>query len=177
MVGAGTAIADRPSLTVRDVALVPAHPPMRVLLDARGRVPAIGPLFDTELAPTLVVTTNDAAPGAIDAWRAAGAKVEVVAPAAGGDGVDLDETLALLGREGVLQVLVEGGGTLLGACSPGDTRSDSSCTSRRSRSVRAGTPALAFPGPDTIGDAASLRARVGAPARPRRAHSTTRSRR
>ena len=40
--------------------------PLRVLLDATGRVPADGPLFDPDLAPTLVVTT-DAAPDAAHA--------------------------------------------------------------------------------------------------------------
>jgi diaminohydroxyphosphoribosylaminopyrimidine deaminase/5-amino-6-(5-phosphoribosylamino)uracil reductase len=153
MVGSGTALADRPSLTVRDVALVPAHPPTRVLLDARGRVPALGPLFDTELAPTLVVTSNESARGAIDAWRSAGAKVEVVAPAAGGDGVNLDETLALLGREGVLQVLVEGGGSLLGGLLAGDFAQRLVVYVAPLALGSRGTPTLAFAGPDTIRDA------------------------
>ncbi len=115
VVGAGTAIADRPALTVRGVAPAPERPPVRVLLDARGRVGADGPLFEQELGPTLVITTSAAAPGVVDAWRAAGAKVEVIAPAADGNGVDLGEAFALLGREGALQVLVEGGGTVLGS--------------------------------------------------------------
>jgi diaminohydroxyphosphoribosylaminopyrimidine deaminase/5-amino-6-(5-phosphoribosylamino)uracil reductase len=90
---------------------------LRVLLDARGRVPATGPLFDTDLAPTLVLTTTAAPPDAIDAWTHAGAKVEVVAPGADGTGVDLDAVFALLGggREGFVQAMIEGGGTLLGA--------------------------------------------------------------
>jgi diaminohydroxyphosphoribosylaminopyrimidine deaminase / 5-amino-6-(5-phosphoribosylamino)uracil reductase len=113
VVGAGTALADRPRLTPRDVIPSPEHPPLRVLLDGRGRVPATGPLFDTDLAPTLVITTDAADSGAVDAWRAAGAKVEVVAPAAGG--VDLDAALALLGNYEVLQALVEGGATVHGA--------------------------------------------------------------
>jgi len=112
VVGAGTAIADRPKLTVRDVAEMPDRQPLRVLLDARGRVPATGPLFDTALAPTLVITTADALPEAVDAWRSAGAKVEAVAAAEHGAGVDLDDVLTLLGREGVLQVLVEGGSSI-----------------------------------------------------------------
>jgi diaminohydroxyphosphoribosylaminopyrimidine deaminase/5-amino-6-(5-phosphoribosylamino)uracil reductase len=112
IVGAGTAIADRPKLTVRDVEQMPVRQPLRVLLDARGRVPATGPLFDTALAPTLVITTADAAPETVDAWRSAGAKVETVAPAATGTGVDLGEVLTLLGRDGVLQVLVEGGSSV-----------------------------------------------------------------
>ena len=90
VVGAGTALADRPRLTARD-----AEDPRRAPAAARrcstrsGRVPAEGPLFDTELAPTLVVTT-DAAPDAVaSAWQAAGAKVRRVPPAASGVGVDL----------------------------------------------------------------------------------------
>lgn len=114
VVGAGTALADRPMLTVRDVEELPARPPLRVVLDARGRVPAEGPLFDTAAAATLVITTEAAPPGVVDGWRAAGAKVEMIAPAPGG-GVDLAEALALLGREGVLQAMCEGGPTLTGA--------------------------------------------------------------
>ncbi len=110
MVGAGTALADRPRLTVRD-APAPEPPPVRVLVDARGRVPADGDLFEVEEAPTLVITTEDAAPGALDAWRAAGAKVAVV-PSSGA-GVDLRAALERLGGEGVVQLLVEGGPTLL----------------------------------------------------------------
>ena len=115
VVGAGTAIADRPALTVRGVADVPRVPPTRVVLDAHGRVPADGPLFDPAGGPTLVITTDAAPTEAVDAWTAAGAKVETVPPAAGGRGVDLDAALTLLGggREGFVQVLVEGGGTLL----------------------------------------------------------------
>jgi diaminohydroxyphosphoribosylaminopyrimidine deaminase/5-amino-6-(5-phosphoribosylamino)uracil reductase len=111
VVGAGTALADRPTLTARDCDPVPGHQPVRVVLDARGRVPATGPLFDSDIAPTLVVTTAAAAPDAVDAWRAAGAKVEVVAPAPGG-GVELCATLELLGGEGVLGALFEGGATV-----------------------------------------------------------------
>ena len=115
VVGAGTALADRPALTVRGVSDPPARAPMRVLLDGRGRVDTDGPLFDPALGPTLVITTDRARAGAVDAWRAAGAKVEVVVPGADGRGVDLDAAFAVLGREGVLQALVEGGGTLLGS--------------------------------------------------------------
>jgi diaminohydroxyphosphoribosylaminopyrimidine deaminase/5-amino-6-(5-phosphoribosylamino)uracil reductase len=84
-----------------------------VLLDARGRVPPTGPLFDPALAPTLVVTTDAAPSATVDGWRAAGAKVETVPPAPGG--LDLGATLDLLGRRDVLQAMVEGGPTLHGA--------------------------------------------------------------
>jgi diaminohydroxyphosphoribosylaminopyrimidine deaminase/5-amino-6-(5-phosphoribosylamino)uracil reductase len=113
VVGAGTALADRPSLTVRDVDVPVEHPPLRVLLDARGRVPAGGPLFDVDLAPTLVITTEAAPAAAVDGWRAAGAKVELVPPSPGG--VDLAASLTVLGSHGVLQAMVEGGATVHGA--------------------------------------------------------------
>lgn len=113
VVGAGTALADHPSLTARDVDPPVDRQPLRVLLDGRGRVPATGALFDPALAPTLVITTDAAPAGMVDAWRATGAKVEAV-PAAPG-GVDLTATLDLLGRLEVLQAMVEGGPTLHGA--------------------------------------------------------------
>ncbi len=118
MVGAGTALADRPRLTVRDLADPanrPPQPPLRVVLDGRGRVPADGPLFDTSQAPTLVVTTPVASDAAHQAWLAAGAKVLTVPPSKGRTGVDLDATLETLAGLGVLQVLVEGGAELTGA--------------------------------------------------------------
>ena len=101
------------------------------------------------MSPTLVVTTERAPSTAVDAWSAAGAKVAVVAAAEGG-GVDLHETIALLGREGALQVLVEGGGALLGAVLAG----------RHAQRLVAyiapvllgdrGRPGYALAGPDTL---------------------------
>ena len=155
VVGSGTALADRPALTVRGVDPAPEPAPLRVVLDARGRVPAVGPLFDTALAPTLVVTTEQVPAAAVDAWSAAGAKVATVAPAPAG--VDLGETVALLGREGALQVLVEGGGTLVGALL---------VEGRAQRLVTYIAPVIlgergrtgyALPGPDTLADATRYR--------------------
>ena len=144
---------------MRDVELMPHRAPLRVLLDARGRVPAEGPLFDTALAPTLVVTTEQARPGAVDAWRAAGAKVETVAPAPVGSGVDLDAAFTLLGRHGVLQALVEGGATLLGALVDGGHAQRLVAYVAPTLLGTDGVPAFAFPGPASIERRAALRAR------------------
>jgi diaminohydroxyphosphoribosylaminopyrimidine deaminase / 5-amino-6-(5-phosphoribosylamino)uracil reductase len=114
LVGSGTALADDPALTARDTAEPHGPPPLRVLVDGRGRVSATGALFDPSLAPTMVVTTERAPARVRGAWVASGAAVEVVAAGEGG-GVDLHELLRLLARAGVLQVLVEGGPTLHGA--------------------------------------------------------------
>jgi diaminohydroxyphosphoribosylaminopyrimidine deaminase/5-amino-6-(5-phosphoribosylamino)uracil reductase len=153
VVGAGTALADQPRLTVRAVQAPPDHPPLRVVLDAHGRVPATGPLFEVDDAPTLVVTSSEAPAAGVDAWRAAGAKVEIVGQAGDGRGVDLDETFTLLGREGVLQVLVEGGGTLLGrVLDEGHAQRLVVYVSPLTLGTR-GTPAFAHRGPDRMDDA------------------------
>jgi diaminohydroxyphosphoribosylaminopyrimidine deaminase/5-amino-6-(5-phosphoribosylamino)uracil reductase len=150
VIGSGTALADAPALTVRGVAVPPARPPLRVLLDARGRVSPTGPLFDAALAPTLVVTTDAAAPGAVDAWRAAGAKVEVVGTGASGTGVDLDAVFALLGREGVLQAMIEGGGALLGAVVGGGHAQQLVAYVAPTLLGTGGVPAFAFAGAPTL---------------------------
>jgi diaminohydroxyphosphoribosylaminopyrimidine deaminase / 5-amino-6-(5-phosphoribosylamino)uracil reductase len=121
-VGAGTALADDPRLTVRLPGFA-GRQPLRVLVDAAGRVGAGGHLFDGE-APTLVATTGAAPAAAVEAWKAAGAEVLVCEPATGtvgggsggalgappvGQGVDLAHLVRALGERGVLELLVEGG--------------------------------------------------------------------
>jgi diaminohydroxyphosphoribosylaminopyrimidine deaminase/5-amino-6-(5-phosphoribosylamino)uracil reductase len=107
--GAGTAIADDPALTVRDPDYR-GRPVLRVLVDAAGRVPATGNLFDDE-APTLVATTEAAPTAAVDAWRSAGAEV-VSFPADEAGGVVLADLWADLGKRDVASLLLEGGPTL-----------------------------------------------------------------
>jgi diaminohydroxyphosphoribosylaminopyrimidine deaminase/5-amino-6-(5-phosphoribosylamino)uracil reductase len=123
-VGAGTALADDPRLTARlhrptgappwgspDPSGYLARQPLRVLVDAAGRVGAGGHLFDGA-APTLVATTPAAPAAAVEAWKAAGAEVLVCPDApvgSGGRGVDLAALAAALATRGVLELLVEGG--------------------------------------------------------------------
>jgi len=108
VIGAGTALADDPELTVR----APGYrgrPVQRVLVDARGAVPAGGRLF-SEDAPTLVATTEAASPGRRNEWAEAGA--DVVVFDAEGARVPLRSLLAHLGKREFQSVLLEGGPTL-----------------------------------------------------------------
>jgi diaminohydroxyphosphoribosylaminopyrimidine deaminase/5-amino-6-(5-phosphoribosylamino)uracil reductase len=126
-----------------------------VLLDARGRVPATGPLFDPTLAPTLVVTTDAAPVSAHEAWRAAGAKVEVVAD--DGGRVDLEAALGLLGSHGVLQAMVEGGAELHGALLARGLVDRLVVYVGATLLGTGGRPALDWPGPASIEGAPRLR--------------------
>jgi diaminohydroxyphosphoribosylaminopyrimidine deaminase/5-amino-6-(5-phosphoribosylamino)uracil reductase len=153
VIGAGTALADRPRLTVRDVPEPPERQPLRVLLDAHGRVPAQGPLFDPGLAPTVVVTTEQADRAAIGRWRGAGAEVAFVPPAAGGRGIDLAAALELLGQRGVLQALVEGGAAIHGALVAAGLADRLVLYVGGCLLGERGRAFAAWPGPDTIADA------------------------
>ncbi len=99
VVGAGTAVADDPRLTVRACA---GPNPVRVVLDPRGRVPADRGVFTDGAAPTLWVVgagRADARPG-----------VEVLRLPAAAGGFDPVHLLDALAARGLGRVLVEGGG-------------------------------------------------------------------
>jgi diaminohydroxyphosphoribosylaminopyrimidine deaminase/5-amino-6-(5-phosphoribosylamino)uracil reductase len=110
VVGAGTAVADDPALTVRDERFVGARLPIRVVVDASGRVTPTGRLFDGT-APTLVATTERADGELIRRWRNAGAEVLVFDQDQEG-GVSVAQLLGELGKRDAQSVLLEGGPTL-----------------------------------------------------------------
>ncbi|HVM10918.1 MAG TPA: bifunctional diaminohydroxyphosphoribosylaminopyrimidine deaminase/5-amino-6-(5-phosphoribosylamino)uracil reductase RibD, partial [Actinomycetota bacterium] len=110
LVGAGTALRDDPSLTVRDPGYT-GDPKLRVVVDGRGIVPPSHRLFRDGAAPTLVATTEGAPGERRDAWRAAGAEVLVLDDAGSGL-IPLDALLSELGKRDVQHVLLEGGPTL-----------------------------------------------------------------
>jgi diaminohydroxyphosphoribosylaminopyrimidine deaminase/5-amino-6-(5-phosphoribosylamino)uracil reductase len=157
VVGAGTALADRPTLTFRNLefeeGLTPPQP-LRVVIDAAGRVPATGPLFDPALAPTLVITTPTADPDARRAWKEVGAEVEDVA---GGSAVDLEAALELLGRRGILQVMVEGGATLHGSLLRAGLVNRIVVYTGGAILGAEGFPLFAGPGPATVSEASRWR--------------------
>jgi len=123
LVGVGTALADDPLLTAR-----PPGPrtAMRVVLDSHARLPLDSQLVRTAREGRVLVATTEEAPSARRSSLAAeGVEVLVLpnttragAPERGGpDGgrVDLQALLQALGARRMTNVLVEGGGGLLGA--------------------------------------------------------------
>jgi len=113
VVGTKTAQYDHPQLTVRSTSNLPPKPPLRVVLDRKGVLKLSDPLFDQSLAPTLVITTAAASTEAREAWQRAGIEF-LVAPETE-EGIDINALMETLGKKGILQVLVEGGATLLGS--------------------------------------------------------------
>jgi diaminohydroxyphosphoribosylaminopyrimidine deaminase / 5-amino-6-(5-phosphoribosylamino)uracil reductase len=109
VVGANTVLADDPALTVRDHSYSAARPPLRVIVDANGRVPPSARVFD-DAAPTLVATTETAPRDRLAEWARAGADVAVLGADRGL--VSLAELVEALGKHDVQGMLVEGGAAL-----------------------------------------------------------------
>jgi diaminohydroxyphosphoribosylaminopyrimidine deaminase/5-amino-6-(5-phosphoribosylamino)uracil reductase len=112
LVGSGTALADDPELTARRDGRV-VHRPVRVLVDARLRVPADARLHRGGEGRSWVLCGSTAAAARRRALAAAGARVLEV-PLRGRH-VDLRRALRRLAREGLTEILVEGGGELAAA--------------------------------------------------------------
>jgi diaminohydroxyphosphoribosylaminopyrimidine deaminase / 5-amino-6-(5-phosphoribosylamino)uracil reductase len=110
VVGAGTAIADDPSLTARGKWAGAASAPLRVIVDSTGRVPPDLHVFD-DVAPTLVATTDRAPERRLRAWADTGADVAVLDRDAD-DRVALAALVDALGKRDVQGLLIEGGATL-----------------------------------------------------------------
>src|SRR5262249_7269735 len=109
--GIGTVLADDPRLTAR-----PPGPrtALRVVLDSRGRLPATSLLARTAKdTPTLVVPAGDLPAARAEELRATGCDL-LALPAAQGR-PDVAALLDELGRRRITNVLVEGGGEVLGS--------------------------------------------------------------
>lgn len=115
-VGIGTALADDPRLTVRDVAVLPSgRAPVRIVFDSRLRLPLNSRLAQTAReVPTWVLAGGDAPEDAEQALVDAGCSVVRVPNSAEGR-VDVAAALRLLGAQGVVSMLVEGGAELAGS--------------------------------------------------------------
>lgn len=111
LVGSSTIIIDDAQLTARPDEVEAEHQPLRIVVDTRGRTPPMARVF-TGPARTLVATSETAPQQWLAAIKAAGA--EVLQLPLYDDRVDLKLLLEDLGRRGVITLLVEGGGMILG---------------------------------------------------------------
>lgn len=118
LTGIGTVLADDPQLTVRLPAEArrpgPPHQPLRVVVDSRGRIPATARLLQDEYAARTIIATTEETATCLR-QTLAGTPAEVLPLPAQGGRVDLAALMQELGRRGVLNVLVEAGGTLVAA--------------------------------------------------------------
>ena len=114
MVGVNTVLADDPQLTARELEGGPLQrQPLRVVLDSQCRTPPDARLL-REPGTTIIATSHEAPALLVARLEAAGAEVYQVP--AGRDGrVDLPSLLAKLGHRGVVSLLAEGGGVVLGS--------------------------------------------------------------
>ena len=111
LVGIGTALADDPDLTARPIG---PRTPARVVLDSDGRLPLASKLARTAReVPVWVATTTLSASERLDALEAVGC--EILRFEAESGRVPVGPLVAELGRRGVTNLLVEGGGKVLGS--------------------------------------------------------------
>ncbi|MCR9126801.1 MAG: bifunctional diaminohydroxyphosphoribosylaminopyrimidine deaminase/5-amino-6-(5-phosphoribosylamino)uracil reductase RibD [Rhodobacteraceae bacterium] len=109
MVGAGTARADNPSLTVRDMGVT--RQPVRVVVSRRLDLPLTGALAQTARdIPVWICHGPDPDPVRAKAWHAVGARLIPCAVSAGQ--IDPHSALAALAQAGLTRVFCEGGGAL-----------------------------------------------------------------
>jgi diaminohydroxyphosphoribosylaminopyrimidine deaminase/5-amino-6-(5-phosphoribosylamino)uracil reductase len=121
VVGAGTAHADNPQLTVR---LTPEQRqyeraeregPLRVMLATNGQLAPTLHLLQPELASGTCVIVGESCPEAQrEILRGYGVEVLTVSVDARGQ-IDLSAALKALGQKGIMHVLLEGGAHLLGS--------------------------------------------------------------
>ncbi len=112
MVGAGTARADDPSLTVRGFGAV--HQPLRVVVSRMIDIPLTGNLALTaKEIPVWICHGPDASQDLVEAWTGLGAKLLPCRLL--GRQVDPLSVLQALGEAGLTRVFCEGGGALAGS--------------------------------------------------------------
>lgn len=104
MVGAGTILADNPSLTVR---LVRGRNPIRVVVDGKARIPLKAKVLN-RAAKTIVAVSTNAKKQKINRLRATDAEVIIF----DGERIDLSLLLERLHSLGIRKLLLEGGSTL-----------------------------------------------------------------
>jgi diaminohydroxyphosphoribosylaminopyrimidine deaminase/5-amino-6-(5-phosphoribosylamino)uracil reductase len=107
LTGSGTVLADDPQLTVRLAGGIDVTPPVRVVLDTRGRLSPETRVFDGT-AQTIAVHAVDMVPDYRD-------DITAFAVPRDGDGLDLHATMSQLAQREFNEIQVEAGATLCGA--------------------------------------------------------------
>jgi diaminohydroxyphosphoribosylaminopyrimidine deaminase/5-amino-6-(5-phosphoribosylamino)uracil reductase len=112
MVGSGTALADDPDLTVRDIGAV--RQPIRIVLDRTLKHAPESRLGRTAKDhPVWLLHSPSAAEAARSAWQATGATL-IEVPETNGH-LDLTAALQALAQKGLTRILSEGGSTVAAA--------------------------------------------------------------
>ena len=117
MVGIGTVLADDPSLTVKDPVLIAAREaagsdphPVRIIVDSNGRCPLDAAILHRGAGQRMIGVSK-----ACPAERRTALEEYATVIVAGDEHVDLARLLEEVGARGVERLMVEGGGTLIGA--------------------------------------------------------------
>lgn len=114
-VGIGTALADDPQLTARDIGpIAPSRQPRRIVFDSLGRLPLDAQLVTDARSAALIIVVSRAAPrSATDALATHG--VEVIVASGEHEPARIGDALDQLGAAGITSILLEGGPHLAGA--------------------------------------------------------------
>lgn len=159
MVGIGTVVADNPALTVRP-APSDGRQPRRIVVDSQLRLP-MGSALASELAHGTMVAYADRPAVVRRASLLQSRGVELLPTAAGPDGrVRLRSLLEALGRRGMSDLLVEGGGVLLaGLLADGLVDEIACCIAPMIIGGDSAPTPVAGEGPERIADALHLELR------------------
>ena len=110
MVGGGTARADDPSLTVRDLGI--DRQPVRIVWSRHLDLPLTGQLARTAKdVPLWLIHGEDTNPDLISAWKGLGAR-PIACAAGAGRQIEPEAALQALAAAGLTRIFCEGGGAL-----------------------------------------------------------------
>lgn len=156
LIGSGTARADDPDLTVRELGAT--HQPIRIVLDSRLSHSAKSRLGQTARAhPVWMLHGPDAPAEARAAWEQAGAILLEISTEKGH--LNPRAALQTLAAQGLTRVFCEGGGTLAAALIKADLIDDLALFSAGALIGADGQPALGPLGLAALQDAPRLRLR------------------
>lgn len=115
LIGSGTLNADNPSLTSR-VEGMDTRDPRRVILDSHLSIdPKALVITGSSNSDTIVMTAQDVCPRKRKILESCGVTVVAVSQCPGTGGLDLTSVMENLGEMGIMSLLIEGGGAVIGS--------------------------------------------------------------